>query len=291
VLFYPSFEQTKTQNPMRTFLFSLCAALLSTGLTAQNFNGKAVYHSAVSLDISLDSTSANQDQQDQMQKMLREAMQKDQELLFDKYSSVYREQESLEKEGAGVGFKMFASIMGSGGTHYKNTKTMESLRASEFFGKQFLIEDTLETPEWKLEKDSKQIGKYTCYKATCTKKTLEKSFSSINGKDEISEDTVEITITAWYTPQIPISTGPDVYFGLPGLILEVNDGTTQMLCTKLILNPKEPVVIEKPTTGERVSEKEYEEIVAKKLEQMQKMYGGERQKRGGGGGNIQIKVR
>lgn len=276
---------------MQKRIFLFVALILSVGLFGQNFSGKAVYHSAVNLDISLDSNATNQDQQDQMQEMIRKAMQKDQELLFDKYTSVYQEVESLEKEGAGVGFKMFASIMGSGGTHYKNTKTMESLRSSEFFGKPFLIVDTLETPDWKLEKESKQIGKYTCYKATYTKQTLEKSFSSINGKDELTEDTVMVTITAWYTPQIPISTGPDVYFGLPGLILEVNDGTTQMLCTKLILNPKEAVVIKKPESGERVTEKEYEEIVAEKLGQMQQMYGGERRKHGGENRSIQIKVR
>jgi predicted GIY-YIG superfamily endonuclease len=49
----------------------------------------------------------------------------------------------------------------------------------------------------------------------------------------------EISITAWYTPEIPINQGPENYWGLPGLILEVTDGKTVILCSKLVLNTKE----------------------------------------------------
>ena len=37
------------------------------------------------------------------------------------------------------------------------------------------------------------------------------------------------TITAWYTPQIPVSHGPAEYGGLPGLILEL---ITAMVCAQ-----------------------------------------------------------
>ena len=52
-----------------------------------------------------------------------------------------------------------------------------------------------------------------------------------------------ITITVWYTPQIPVNTGPGNYQGLPGLILEVNDGTETVICSKIVLNPKDEVNI------------------------------------------------
>jgi GLPGLI family protein len=45
----------------------------------------------------------------------------------------------------------------------------------------------------------------------------------------------ETIVTAWYTPEIPVNQGPDKYWGLPGLILEVNDGKT-VLCSKVVLN-------------------------------------------------------
>ena len=84
----------------------------------------------------------------------------------------------------------------------------------------------------------------------------------------------EITITAWYTPEIPISQGPENYWGLPGLILEANDGKTTILCSKVVLNPKDKAVIKAPTNGKVISQKEYDETVVKKMEEIRKMNSG-----------------
>ena len=83
----------------------------------------------------------------------------------------------------------------------------------------------------------------------------------------------EVLVTAWYTPQIPINTGPAEYYGLPGLILEVNAGRTTMLCTKIILNPQNKAEIIKPEKGKVVTRKEYNTIVKEKMEEMREMYG------------------
>lgn len=84
----------------------------------------------------------------------------------------------------------------------------------------------------------------------------------------------EITITAWYTPEIPINQGPEGYWGLPGLILEVNDGKTVILCSKVVLNSKEKVEIKAPNKGKETSQKEYDETVTKKMKEMSEMNGG-----------------
>ncbi|MEZ4876468.1 MAG: GLPGLI family protein [Flavobacterium sp.] len=89
----------------------------------------------------------------------------------------------------------------------------------------------------------------------------------------------EITITAWYTPEIPVSQGPEGYWGLPGLILEINDGKTVTLCSKIVLNAKEKAEIKAPKNGKVVSQKEYDETVISKMEEMREMGGG----RGRGG--------
>jgi GLPGLI family protein len=88
----------------------------------------------------------------------------------------------------------------------------------------------------------------------------------------------EVIITAWYTPEIPVNQGPEGYWGLPGLILEVNDGKTIILCSKVVMNAKEKVEIKAPNKGKEVTQKEYDEIVTAKMKEMQEM------RRSGNGG-------
>ncbi len=90
-----------------------------------------------------------------------------------------------------------------------------------------------------------------------------------------------ITVTAWYTPQIPVNQGPGDYWGLPGLILEVNANRTTILCSKIVLNPDEKEDIKIPAKGKEVTRAEYNDIMKKKMEEMREMYGG----RGRGGRN------
>jgi hypothetical protein len=59
---------------------------------------------------------------------------------------------------------------------------------------------------------------------------------------------------------IPISQGPENYWGLPGLILEVNDGTTTILCSKIVINPKDRKEIKQPKKGTPITQKEFEKI-------------------------------
>jgi GLPGLI family protein len=88
----------------------------------------------------------------------------------------------------------------------------------------------------------------------------------------------EVIITAWYTPEIPVNQGPEGYWGLPGLILEVNDDKTIILCSKVVMNAKEKVEIKAPNKGKEVTQKEYDEIVTAKMKEMQEM------RRSGNGG-------
>jgi len=71
-----------------------------------------------------------------------------------------------------------------------------------------------------------------------------------------------------------VNQGPESYWGLPGLILEVNDGKTVILCSKIVLNAKDKAEIKAPTNGKVISQKEYDETVIKKMEEMRQMYDG-----------------
>ena len=286
--------------------------MISGLLNAQNFQGMAVYESKTSTADFMKGMGGNREITPEMQKQIEERMKKMFErtfiLNFDKTASIYKEEEKLDAPGGQQqGGRMMMSMMGGGGTHYKNAKNKQYVVDKEFFGKEFLIKDSLPKYEWKLEGESKKIGNYTCFKATAVVKVSESDFRNFRFKNrdkketetktETVKDTAkakktnfkenwemqkENTITAWYCPEIPVNQGPENYWGLPGLILEVNDGKTVMLCTKIVMNAKDKVEIKPATKGKQVTQTEYNDIVKKKMEEMQEMNSGPGgQQRGG----------
>lgn len=279
---------------------------------AQDFQGMAVYESKTSTADFKSRMDGNKDVTPEMRKMIEDRMKKMFEktfiLNFDKTASIYKEEEKLDAPGqGGGGFRMMGSMMGGGGTYYKNVKEKTFTVDKEFMGKEFLVVDTLPKLNWKLESETKKIGDYTCYKATAVKPVSASDFRNFRPKkqDEAKKDDKtsevksekktnfmddfdmpkEITITAWYTPEIPINQGPESYWGLPGLILEVNDGKTVIMCSKIVMNAKDKAEIKAPKNGKVVKQKEYDEIVVKKMEEMREQF----QSQGGRGG-MQIRM-
>lgn len=92
-----------------------------------------------------------------------------------------------------------------GNRFYLNFNTNE-LTSRELLADEFEVTVTEKNIDfdWKVTKESKKIGSYTCYKATT------KNFGGRNYE-------------VWFTYEIPIPTGPWKFHGLPGLILEVHD--------------------------------------------------------------------
>jgi len=257
----------------RSVLFTLLLAFCF-GLNAQNIGGTATYKTAGKLPIEMDMDQMDPERRKMIEASMAKAMQKEFELEFNRNESLYEEVVELEKDGPGRGMRFMAMFTGGTGTYYKNLSESRYTEATEFFGKAFLIKDSLEQLDWEIGKETKSIGNYICQKATAMRirEVTQISANSEEGmKDSIMMDTVYIT--AWFTMQIPLSHGPGQYYGLPGMILEVNDGMTTILCTKITLNTKEVIEIEEPSTGDEVSAQEFEDITQKKLEQMQQNMG------------------
>lgn len=258
----------------------------------KEFQGLAVYESKTSTSDMTKRMEGNKDITPDMQKMIAERMkgmfEKTFILNFDRSASIYKEEEKLDAPGQGNGMRMMSSMMGGGGTYYKNVKEKTYSVDKEFMGKEFLIKDALPQLEWKMESETKQVGGYTCYKATAMKPVEGSDFRNMRAKDdkkevkkeqstnfmEDFEMPKEVLITAWYTPEIPVNQGPEGYWGLPGLILEVNDGKTIILCSKVVMNTKEKAEIKAQKVGKVVTQKEYDEIVTAKMKEMQEMGGG-----------------
>ena len=151
------------------------------------------------------------------------------------------------------------------------------------------------------------IGQYLAIKATAMKPIDENDFSMArrrnrdNDEKKDGEKTTdstktndpedpfdaieipkEVEVTVWFTPQIPVGNGPGEYAGLPGLILEMTMHRTTLLCSKIVLNPKEAEKIEAPTKGEEVTRAEYNKIIKQKMDEMRENFRGRGGRRGGG---------
>jgi GLPGLI family protein len=285
-------------------LLTLFAAVISA--IAQDFQGMAIYESKTSTADFKSGFAGNREITPEMQKTIEERMKQMFEktfvLNFDKNASIYKEEEKLDATRQGGGMRMMSNMMGGGGTHYKNVKEKIYTVDREFFGKEFLIKDSLPKLDWKLEGETKQIGNYTCFKATAIRPVNQSDFRNYRRKaddkkdDEKAEEKIEANkttnftdgwempketvVTAWYTPDIPVNQGPENYWGLPGLILEVNDGKTIVLCSKIVMNIKEKKEIKPQTKGKVVTQAEYDKIATEKMAEMREMNQGQGGRRG-----------
>lgn len=102
----------------------------------------------------------------------------------------------------------------------------------------FRFEDKLPRIEWKIKDESKNILGYACQKAV--------------GKLYNREWTV------WFTMDIPVSEGPWLLAGLPGLILEANDADNIFHFTAIELSKDNTLSVE-PTSKKHIkcSRKDY----------------------------------
>lgn len=131
-----------------------------------------------------------------------------------------------------------------------NIKGKYILNKGKLIHDYFIMEQNLKVEvekkvNWSLTKERKKIGEYVCLKA--------------KGIVEYGKNKGEL-IEVWYAPSIPLPYGPKVYFGLPGLILEVKE-KNYILYADEIKFIKKTVKIKAPESNEIISEKEADSII------------------------------
>ncbi|MFD1294740.1 GLPGLI family protein [Lutibacter holmesii] len=287
---------------MKNYLLKISTLILllfTISLNAQDFQGKATYFSKTTLDIDFSASGIPADRVKMMKERMKSNLEKTYQFTFNKTASLYKQEAQLNQAsgpgGGRGGMRMMMMGGGASGNYYKNIQTKKSTKENEFSGKNFLVKDDLVTYNWQMEQETKMIGNYLCFKATTTierqarpemkfgRRSPEEREAEEKKAKELENVMEVITVTAWYTLDIPVSNGPGDYWGLPGLILEVDAGETKILCTKIVLNPKEQVTISEPTKGKEVTQKEYDTIVEEKTKEMRERFQNERQKSGRGG--------
>ena len=261
----------------------LLLLFVTTFSFAQEFQGKAYYFSKTILNgkLQVEDPGVKGGMDPAMEKAFQEALKKASEknylLTFNKSECIYEQEQQLEKPKSVAGeMSISVSFSSSEGKKYINAKDKTSSTEDEIFGNEFLIVEPIEKPNWELVDESKKIGDYTCFKAKLlipVSEKQKKEYEEFLKKEEIKsslfkmEEPKDKTITAWYTPEIPVSFGPNNYWGLPGLILEINEPELIILCSKVALNTK-GATIKVPNKGQKVSQKEFDAIQKKKYDSM-----------------------
>ncbi len=265
-------------------IFIISFLLVGFLAKAQYFQGKAEYFSKRIAKKKTEKVESKTKEpiDPEFENAFREAVKRASEkqyiLTFNKVECLYEAQVQLKKPEAPStgGISIFVSYSGEG-KKYLNVKEKTSIIENEIYGKEFLIVEPLVNPDWRLIEETKKIGDYNCFKAELVIQVTEiqkQAYEEFLKREEKKpalfkmdkpEDKV---VTVWYTPEIPVSFGPNNYWGLPGLILEVNDGVNILLCSKVTLSNKEKFKIKVPNTGGKVTQKKFDEIQKKKEDSM-----------------------
>lgn len=239
----------------------------------------------------MDGPGMSDKMKDQMKAQMKKQFQKTFTLHFTKTTSVYKQEKKLSAPVTTTNNGMRVMVMGGGGgsdVFYKNIKENRYVNKTEIMGKRFLIKDKLPSFDWKLTGETKNIGIYTCYKANYTRE-VDQMMMKVDEKGKMKESKVkkEIVITAWYTPKIAVNNGPSNYTGLPGLILEINEGNLTIVCSEIIMNSSEKGEIKEPKKGKVVTQEKFKKIMDKKTKEMMEQF---RSRKGKKGNNIEIKI-
>jgi len=255
---------------------------------AQGFTGRAYYKSTSNFSIKMDSTRMAPEQMAQIQASLKKQMEQNYILSFNQTESTWKKEESLgggPVTASAGGAVFMVATGGEGSTLYKNIADQSFLEEQDMMGKAYLVKDMLEPVEWVLSEETKKVGNYTVQKASYTRIVDSKRFSTGMTEMENVKDTLQVTV--WFTPEIPVSHGPENFFGLPGLILEVQNQGRTLICEKIELNPSaNPVVIERPSKGKEITQAEFRTVQEEGMKQMMNRYQG----KPGDGNRMEIRI-
>lgn len=271
------------------YLFKISLLLFSVSLFSQDFTGKVEYQTIRNeKNRTVKKSTENSDkktpkvltkeEEAEIKDVVKKAYQKKYELTFNKSEAVFEQILELEKPKPAGGDISFSISVSGDGNKYINTKNKIYIEEEDLMNEEFLVKDSLQKIDWTLSDETKVIGDYNCFKATYTipiSKIYQQSYDKYLKKIEKGEKPLfemkkpePTTVIAWYTPEIPVSFGPAGIWGLPGLILQLEDARLIYLCTKVSLKNNEKTKIKIPNQGKIVTKKEFEKYQEKLQKRM-----------------------
>ena len=220
------------KNIMKNLSAVLLATFVLQVANAQLKEGKIVYEQKIDLHRRM--------QDEQMKAMVPQFRTSKFELNFADNQSMYKMQEVepdiTENSGNGSIVMRFG---GANTEYYKNFLTQKQVEKRELADKDYLIEDSLRHINWKLMNEIKTILGYHCKKAS--------------GKTERGSD-----VEAWYTEEIPVSSGPETFNGLPGMVMQVDINKEEFVITAVSLDKSvDKRELKAPVKGKKITPEEF----------------------------------
>lgn len=225
-------------------LLPLAGLLVSFGQTGQT--GTVVYEEVTQIEIKLEGEMAA------MMKDFPKEQKSNMVLYFSPQASLYEIMKTNEEANMGHTEGAMTIMMHTPDNKlfidFDNEKIIEQ---REFMTRNFLITGEFPEDKWKITGEQKMILDYPCMEATKT-------------------DTAGVITRAWFTPSIAVPAGPARFCMLPGLVLEVNikDGDRVYLAQSVNFDPLQKDTLKKPKDGKKVSEVDFNKIVAEKMKEM-----------------------
>ncbi len=247
-------------------LFLAGLALLSiASVHAQQKEGKVIYQRKSIMQMSFSS------QGDAPQSSTQTRTDKFELNFANNQMSWKQMEDEIQDENPSGGAFVIRTMGGGDDVTYCDFSQARKVESREFFDKKFLIADSIRKGVWKVSDETKTILDHVCRKGTSQRIAKRMSMTMANGKAEQKEITDTSSIVAWFTMDIPFSSGPEIQGQLPGLILELEVNNGRTVYTALEISPKPNLsAIKEPTKGKKVTPAEFTEERNKMMAEMQK---------------------
>lgn len=243
------------------------ALLINLPAHAQHTSGRLIYQRTLVMQINFSTGSG--------QSAPKPTTRTDNfELSFDKNQTLWKQLEDPNPEpesvSGGGGIQIRTISVGGSDYSYCNITEGKRVERKEVGNKKYIVEDSLKKLSWKLTDETKTILNHTCRKAISEKIGVRTNTIINNGKIEKKEMSDTSYIEAWFTTDIPVSTGPADYQGqLPGAILYLNINNGKMVYEAVEWSEKvNRNEIKEPKGAKRISAAEYKKEMQKMLDGM-----------------------
>jgi len=232
---------------MKRYLLAMLVCASWAFVTEKIDQGVITYTTKVNMHKRLSS------EQEEMKKMVPEFTSTQNQLFFNQSESLFKplppDENPFDQVPGADGPRMIRMVL-QNETYLDRDENMIT-QLKEFMGKKYIIKQETNRLPWKLEDETRKIQGYICKKAFYT-------------------DENEKEITAWYTEAIRVPIGPENFFGLPGLILEIAINTDDMIITadKIDLRALKKNELKEPKSGQEITDGEYRAMVEEQMEKM-----------------------